>query len=198
MLRIYDEFLEDDAINALSHTAYRLHVSALVYCSRNLTDGFVTEKALKVVQVILGFPAKKAVAELTKAGLWTPVGAGGGYQIRNYLEFNPDAATVKAEKAKGRERMRKLREKRANCATGDGERDAARAPARDGERALQGVTLPPHTGPSQTFEVLTNSEAVTTNAAHEDADGTAQDHNDDEPDFTYPDLDNLVQFREMP
>lgn len=129
MLRIYDEFLEDETITSLKDRSYRLHVSALIYCSRNLTDGELTDRAVKVLQVILGYPVKRHVTELVEVEVWVPI-ATGGWLIRNYLEFNPDAATVKQERAKGRERMRKLREKRAGsperAGEGDGEGDGAR------------------------------------------------------------------------
>lgn len=128
-LRILDEFLEDETIMALKHPAYRLHVSALIYCAKNLTDGEVSDRGLKVLQVLLGFPLRRHVVELVDANLWTT--STGGYEIRNFLEFNPAAATVKAERKKGRDRMRKMREKRAL----DGEHAPARDGARDGERS---------------------------------------------------------------
>ena len=146
MLRIYDEFLEDDVITGLMDRSYRLHVSALIYCSRNLTDGTVTEKAVKVLQAILEYPVKRHVTELVDAGLW--VAHGGGYRIKNYLEFNPDAATVKREKAKARERMRKLREKRAGSKSPSGERAPEHDDEQNGERAL-----PPQSSPVHAFEL---------------------------------------------
>ena len=142
MLRIYDEFLEDETITGLMDRSYRLHVSALIYCSPNLTDGTVTEKAVKVLSAILDYPVKKHVAELIEAGVW--VTDDGGYRIKNYLEFNPDAETVKQEKSKARERMRKLREKRA----GSKERAPEQNGERNGERAL-----PPQSSPVHPFEL---------------------------------------------
>lgn len=129
-LKIYDEFLEDDTILELQDRSYRLHVSALIYCAKNLTDGEVNERGVKVLQILLGFQARKQIAELVDAGLWVPAD-GGGFRIKNYLEFNPDAETVKAERKAARERMRKLRAKRAR---GDGA-SVERSPERDGERS---------------------------------------------------------------
>lgn len=146
MLRIYDEFLEDETILALKPLTYKLHVSALIYCSRNLTDGVVTEKASKVLQAILGYPARRHVAELVDAEVWIPLDRG-DWLIRNYLEFNPDAATVKQERAKGRNRMRKLREKRAGHGERAGEGDAARNDAGDG-------ATPVLTSPALSFKDL--------------------------------------------
>lgn len=127
-LKIYDEFLEDDTILGLQDRSYRLHVSALIYCAKNLTDGEVNARGVKVLQILLGFQARKQITELVDAGLWVP-DADGGFRIKNYLEFNPDAETVKAERKAARERMRKLRAKRAR---GD---SPERSPERDGERS---------------------------------------------------------------
>lgn len=146
VLRIYDEFLEDDTILSLKALTYKLHVSALIYCSRNLTDGEVTEKAAKVLQVILGYPVKRHITELVEAEVWIPI-VTGGHLIRNYLEFNPDAATVKQERAKGRDRMRKLREKRAGSPERADERDDEGDGARDG-------AAPPLPVPALSFEDL--------------------------------------------
>lgn len=146
MLRLYDEFLEDEDILALKDRAYRLHVSALIYCSRNLTDGFVSDRAVKVLQLILGFQVRRWVAELVEDGLWLEVED--GFQIRNYLDFNPDAETVKAERKNARERMRNLRKKKAegegSSPERDGERSPEHAPERDGERshAVPSLTSP--------------------------------------------------------
>jgi hypothetical protein len=156
VLRIYDEFLEDETILGLKHPTYRLHVSALIYCSKNLTDGEVTEKAARVLQVLLGYPVKRPIAELVDSGVWVPLPEG-GWRIRNYLEFNPDAETVKKERAKARKRMADLRKKRASS----DEPSPERSPERDGERSH---AVPNHTSPDQSFE-RPNPKAVTQPAA---------------------------------
>lgn len=147
-LRMLDEFLEDEVIISLKHPSYRLHVSALIYCAKNLTNGEVTDRAVKVIQAILGFSVKRAVGELVEVGLWEETE--GGYRIRNYLEFNPDAATVKAEKSRARDRMRKLREKRAGLKNKecDDERSGEQA-----EERAEHVTVQPRSVPNQAFEV---------------------------------------------
>lgn len=146
MLRLYDEFLEDETVLSLKDRSYRLHVSALIYCAKNLTDGLISDRALKVLQLILGFQVRRYVGELVEVRLWIP--ADDGHQIRNYLDFNPSAETVKAERKKSRERMRKMREHRAK--EGDvtperlGEHEDERNGERDGERSH---AVPVLTGP---------------------------------------------------
>lgn len=152
MLRIYDEFLEDETILSLKALTYKLHVSSLIYCSRNLTDGVLTDRGVKVVQAILGYPLKRHVAELVAAGVWEQID--GGYRIRNYLEFNPDAETVKREKAQARERMRKLREKRASSASPTAEGSGEQS----GERALPPQSSPVHAFGKPIKAVTANQE----------------------------------------
>lgn len=150
MLRIYDEFLEDETILSLKALTYKLHVSALIYCSRNLTDGEVTEKAAKVLQIILGYPVKRHIVELVECELWLPI-ATGGHLIRNYLEFNPKATTVKKERKQARERMRNLRDKRAaGSPEGDGEGSPERAAEGDGAVPSPSLPLNRSKGFSQT------------------------------------------------
>lgn len=150
MLRIYDEFLEDETILSLKALTYKLHVSALIYCSRNLTDGEVTEKASKVLQVILGYPVKRHITELVECEVWIPI-ATGGWLIRNYLEFNPAAKTVKQERSKSRDRMRKLREKKADSSDKPaGERAGEHSAAGDGAVPYQPSPLNRPKGFSQT------------------------------------------------
>lgn len=114
--RIDDAFLEDETILSLRHTTYRVHVSGIIYCSRNLTDGIVTDRAAKVIQAILGFNVRRAVAELEEAGLWVPVES--GHRIKNYLKYNPSAEKVKEMRARNAERQQRHRDRGHNESNG--------------------------------------------------------------------------------
>jgi len=117
--KLTDDFLEDEAVVALSDRGYRLYVSGLVYCSRNLTDGLLTSQSLRVLRAVLGYRRLPYYArELVAAGLWAQ--DGDGYRVRNYLKFHPSAEAVKEERQKARERMQRLR--------GSGERSGEQAP----------------------------------------------------------------------
>lgn len=111
-LSTHDEFLEDEVILGLRDRAYRLHNSALIYCARNLTDGDLTARAVKVLAAILNVPVKGAIAELVTAGLWEkrPDGA---FFVPMYLAMNPPAEVVEREREKARKRMADLRARRA-------------------------------------------------------------------------------------
>src|SRR5690242_3217702 len=93
-LRLDDGFAENPKLAACSERARWLHVVALCYCSRNLTDGHLDARAVKVVTAIVDRPCRTAVKQLVAEKLWHDEGAG-CYRINDFLEWNPDAETVK-------------------------------------------------------------------------------------------------------
>jgi hypothetical protein len=94
-------FPEHPKVMGLHDRAFRLHVTALDYCSRNLTDGHVSARAVKVIAAILDTQSKRWTAELVNARLWKLDESGDGFWINDYLVYNPSAAA-----------MRDLRDKR--------------------------------------------------------------------------------------
>ena len=48
MLRFDDQFPIHRKVSGLSDAAFRLHVEAIFWCDRNLTDGFIREPRLLV------------------------------------------------------------------------------------------------------------------------------------------------------
>lgn len=108
-LRIDDGFVENHKVEQISDRAFRLHVAALCHCARNLTDGQVSDKARKTLLIVVS-ASNKHVSELVSAGLWLKTEA--GYVIKDYLEYNPDAATVKEQRARNAERQRDVRKRR--------------------------------------------------------------------------------------
>jgi hypothetical protein len=65
-VRLDDAMPEHPKIAGLSDAAFRLHVSALCYSGRHLTDGEISRGVLR----LLGVPPRRA-AELVSAGVWT-------------------------------------------------------------------------------------------------------------------------------
>jgi hypothetical protein len=105
-LRIDDGFAEHPKVVELSDRAFRLHVAALCFCTRNLTDGVLSDRSVKVVCALTS-STKKHVGELREAGLWIAIPD--GFTVKDFLEYNPSAEKVKEDRASARERMRKLR-----------------------------------------------------------------------------------------
>ncbi len=107
-LKIDDGFVEHERVDPLSDRAFRLHVGALCLCARKLTDGKLTEKDVRIVAVQTGSNARH-IRELEVTGLWVSNNGSGGYEIRDYLDYNPPAEKVKQERREAAERMRHLR-----------------------------------------------------------------------------------------
>lgn len=111
-VKLDDGFPEHPIIDGLSDAAFRLHVAGLCFCSRQLTDGLIP--AATVVRLVPKHQPK-AVTELVEAGRWLPVD--GGYQLHDYLKYQPSREQVEARREKARERMnfaRTSQEVRAN------------------------------------------------------------------------------------
>lgn len=86
-----------------------LFLLTLSWCADYLTDGFVPEIQVKRLLFVCDDPL--AIADrLVAAGLWER--ADGGYQIHDYLEYNPSAEQVKAERAANAKRQAEWRERK--------------------------------------------------------------------------------------
>lgn len=72
-----------------------LHIMALTYSSAHLLDGHVGTEFV-ADQIPTQRHRDAAVHALVDAGLWTP--NGDGWNIKDYLEFNPSRASVEAKR----------------------------------------------------------------------------------------------------
>lgn len=116
--RLDDVFPEHQKVEALSDRAFRLHVTALCYCSRNLTDGVLTERAVRAMCAAIKATIRRHVGELIAAGLWGK--ASEGWVVHHFREWNPSAEEVKERRAAAKTRMADARAlKRAQAQTGE-------------------------------------------------------------------------------
>ena len=76
----------------------------LSYCGKHLTDGFIPEGAARILS------DRSEIDKLIEVGLWER--AEGGYQVHDYLDYNPSREKVEAERADNAERQRRWREQR--------------------------------------------------------------------------------------
>ena len=96
--RFDDAFPQHPKIVGLSDQAFRLHVSAICYANRNLTDGRVPMDALVVL--LPGRPRpvlKRRAMELVDAGVWTKTSES-AYSIHDFLAYNPTREQVLADR----------------------------------------------------------------------------------------------------
>lgn len=85
-----------------------LRTSMIFYSSRQLTDGWIDEAVMPMVganaQVLPSPRVAVAIARLTRQGLLRkrPKREGGGYEIRNFLKYNPTKEQVERRRAADR------------------------------------------------------------------------------------------------
>lgn len=113
-VRIDDGFADHPkvlALGPLMHYVRSLQIAALCYAARHLTDGYLDAASAACLFPADTFAAaclvklapKQGWADvMVKAGLWDRVS--GGYQIHDYLDYNPPRAKVLAKRARERER----------------------------------------------------------------------------------------------
>jgi len=99
-IRFEDNFPEHPKVLALSDGAFRLHVRAIGYAARHLTDGHVSSAALRSMTRRPALPA-----ELVAAGIWE-LNGDDGYKVHDYLHYQPSRADVQEHREADRERKK--------------------------------------------------------------------------------------------
>ena len=106
-VRLDDGFTEHPKIVAAGGDAAWLHVCALAYSNRNLTDGTIPKGVL--VRLSDRKEPQKLALRLCDNGLW--IDEGDRWRIHDFHDFQPTAEQVKHERAQARERQRRRRAK---------------------------------------------------------------------------------------
>jgi hypothetical protein len=91
-LRLEASFIDHPKVAPLSNQAFRIHIRGLCYCAQHLTDGFIPR--------IVAGRNERWIQELLDAGLWEEMGQGLGYEIHDYLEYNPSRDELEAQRKK--------------------------------------------------------------------------------------------------
>lgn len=112
-LRLDDQFHRHRKVAPLSDAAFRLHVTVMLECANQLTDGRID---CALVPTLPRAPSSKAglkkiTGELERAGLWHR--DGDAWVVHDFQDWNPPAADVLKKREEARERMRKAREAKA-------------------------------------------------------------------------------------
>lgn len=104
-VKLDDGFADHPKIVRAGPTAAWLHVAALCYCARHLTDGRI---AANKVRTLTELPRiSNEIRRLTATGLWTK--DGDDYVIHDYLKYQPSRADVEAIRDREREKKRRQR-----------------------------------------------------------------------------------------
>jgi hypothetical protein len=107
-VKLDDRFPSHRKVALLSDRAFRLHVSAICWCAENLTDGRIGDRELALVAKIRG--VKATAQQLADAGVWDRTDD--GWEIHDYLDYNPSREQVIAERKKNAERQEKFRQRK--------------------------------------------------------------------------------------
>lgn len=115
-VRIDENAMDHPKIGGLADGAFRLWVQGLAYCQKYLTDGYVSEIALKGLRAY----SPKRRAALIECGLWDTSET--GIRVHDFLDWNESREHVMLARQLAKDRMRKAREKREMFARTNAER----------------------------------------------------------------------------
>jgi len=136
-VRIDDRFASHPKVLAAGPLAMAMQIAALCYCNRELTDGYVPRSAARTlldweivraddriykIGVSCGMSGDDVgcawvIGILVESGMWEEVQ--GGYQVHDYLDYQPSREQVEEERAKTAKRQEEWRAKHRNGATND-------------------------------------------------------------------------------
>ena len=96
-------------IVGLSDAAFRLWVVGLTYCNQQANDGRFSAASARIMTGYLASPelGRGAMAELCAAGLWAETAD--GFEVHDYLEYQPSQEERASANRAAAERMRKMR-----------------------------------------------------------------------------------------
>jgi 5-methylcytosine-specific restriction endonuclease McrA len=108
--RLHEEAAGDSKLLALTNAAWRMWGMGLIYCQKNLTDGFISESAIDTwaIREQKGQRLRDVAKELCtpqvpgKSALWEKVD--GGYLVHDYLQWNDSKAQILAMREIGKTR----------------------------------------------------------------------------------------------
>lgn len=112
-VKLDDQFYMNPKVLAAGPQAVALHIAAMCWVGGQLTDGAIPRTTLPLLLGQAGVGAR-TVDRLVAEGLWEPTAS--GWTIHNWLEWNPPAEQVRAERAAGKVRAEKSRRRRAEDA----------------------------------------------------------------------------------
>ena len=101
-VKLTDDWYDDPKVINAGDSAAWLWVVGLSWCARNLTDGIIP--ANQIARLTTLEDPHSAAARAVEADLFRQVD--GGYEVVNYLRFQPPRAEVIAKREKEAERKR--------------------------------------------------------------------------------------------
>jgi hypothetical protein len=112
-VKLDDQFYMNPKVLAAGPHAVALHVAGMCWVGGQLTDGRIPRATLPLLLGQAGVP-QKTVARLVEVGLWETTAT--GWVVHDWLQWNPPAAQVRAEREAGKARAAKSRRSRGEGA----------------------------------------------------------------------------------
>lgn len=104
-------------LRAAGFAARGLDEAAICWTAHEEQDGFVSDADVAMLASLHGCKKPALLTDaLVKTGRWTRNDARGGWDIKDYLKFNPSHAELEAARRRDRERKRKRAEGQADSA----------------------------------------------------------------------------------
>lgn len=107
-VKLDDQFFAHPKVIDLSKDAKLLFLAGLAHCAAQLTDGAISQGALRVIAATVDVD-RVVAGELVNAGLWLTTST--GYTVHDYLDYNPTADQVKHERAATAQRVANWRQR---------------------------------------------------------------------------------------
>ena len=89
--RVDDSFYDHPKVRRAGNTAIGLWIRCAAYAARHTTDGDIP------VEIARDYGTRKDIVALITAGLW--IDNGDVYMMKDYLDYNPSAAQLRAKRA---------------------------------------------------------------------------------------------------
>jgi hypothetical protein len=118
-IRISDDYYDHAKFAEVGPLGIAVWLAGLAYCNRNLTDGFIPRATANRLIFIDGLgiytsnfsgedaTVEDGIKELVASGLWVEVP--GGYQVHDYLDYQPSADEIKAKRERNAFRQAQFR-----------------------------------------------------------------------------------------
>jgi hypothetical protein len=134
-VKLDDHFFRNPKVIMAGRDARDLYLAALCYCGSGLTDGLIPAGVLRVLGAEADIDdVKAAAAALVRVGLWHETE--GGYEVHDYLNYNPTKerviqtreARAEAGRLGGLQKASKMLEASQNVASEDFKQNPAPYP----------------------------------------------------------------------
>lgn len=106
-VKIDDQFFRNRKVRAVGKDGRELYLAALCWSSSELTDGFIPDYVLGPLAAEAEVRGPSTARALVAAGLWEQVE--GGWQVPDYLDYQPSGAKIREQRAYEREKKRRQR-----------------------------------------------------------------------------------------